>query len=150
MEKGWRPEGWENPHSVALQFDAFEAGADAMRKALKKKGAWMTPEQMKLLAPGRKYPYGYIVFIPDDEKPVNIPVFKLTLEEATHKAERFLRDLARVHFYHLIDTEQCGNIWKLRYDIGVLRKTIAEVVIDDKTGEIESYEVLPAPGKTPN
>jgi hypothetical protein len=69
----WRPEGWNNPHSVALQFDAFEAGADAILKALKEKGAWMTPEQMKLLAPDCKYPFGYIVFIPE-EKQVPIKV----------------------------------------------------------------------------
>ena len=68
---GWRPEGWENPHSVALQFDAFEAGADTMLDALKEKGAWMTPGQMKLLAPDRKYPYGYIVFIPEKKEPAD-------------------------------------------------------------------------------
>jgi hypothetical protein len=48
--------------------DIFEAGADAMLKALKEKGAWMTPEQMKILAPDRKYPYGWLVFIPEDMK----------------------------------------------------------------------------------
>jgi hypothetical protein len=65
--RGWRPEGWENPHSVGLQFDAFESGADTMLRLLKEKGTWMTPEQMKLLAPDRKYPYGYIVFIPSEK-----------------------------------------------------------------------------------
>ncbi|MCJ7576486.1 MAG: hypothetical protein MUO80_07450 [Dehalococcoidia bacterium] len=64
----YRPPNWENPHGVALQFDAFESGADAMLEALKKKGAWMTPEQMRLLAPERKYPYGWIVFIPEDKE----------------------------------------------------------------------------------
>ena len=67
---GWRPEGWENPHSnlgpgFDLAHTAFEAGADAMLEALKKKGAWMTPEQLTLLAPDRQYPYGYLVFIPE-------------------------------------------------------------------------------------
>lgn len=33
--------------------------------SLKKKGVLMTPEQMKLIAPDRQYPYGYLVFIPD-------------------------------------------------------------------------------------
>jgi len=66
----WRPEGWENPHSnlgpgFDLAYTAFEAGAEAMLEALKKKGALMTPEQMKLIAPDRQYPYGYLVFIPD-------------------------------------------------------------------------------------
>ena len=69
---GWRPEGWENPHTQLgpgfdLAHTAFEAGADAMLKALKEKGVWMTPEQMKLLAPDRKYPYGHIVFIPEEK-----------------------------------------------------------------------------------
>ena len=58
----WRPEGWGGGP------DIYEAGADAMLEALKKKGAWMTPEQMKLLAPDRKYPFGWIVFIPEDKE----------------------------------------------------------------------------------
>lgn len=64
--KGWRPEGWKNPHQGLPTVEIFEAGADALLEALKEKGAWMTPEQMKLLAPDRKYPYGYIVFIPTE------------------------------------------------------------------------------------
>lgn len=71
----WRPEGWQNPHkkppgplSKLLYHDIFEAGADAMLKLLKEKGAWMTPEQMKLLAPERQYGYGWIVFIPEEPK----------------------------------------------------------------------------------
>ena len=64
----WRPEGWENPHGMALEFDIFEAGADAMLKGLKEKGAWMTPEQMRLLAPDRKYAFGWLVFIPEDKE----------------------------------------------------------------------------------
>jgi hypothetical protein len=74
----WRPEGWSdylreqaekwNRNPPAWTFDKFiEFGADAMLEALKDKGAWMTPEQMKLLAPDRKYPYGWLVFIPDEE-----------------------------------------------------------------------------------
>lgn len=59
----------ERALELELQHQAFrsgqEAGADAMLKALKEKGAWMTPEQMTLLAPDRQYPYGYIVFIPE-------------------------------------------------------------------------------------
>jgi hypothetical protein len=64
----YRPPNWKNPHGVALQFDAFESGADTILRLLKEKGAWMTPEQMKLLAPDRKYPYGWIVFIPEDKE----------------------------------------------------------------------------------
>ena len=70
----WRPKGWQNPyknttkHFVKIACDAFERGADAMLKALKEKGAWMTPEQMNLLAPDRQYPYGHIVFIPAEEQ----------------------------------------------------------------------------------
>ena len=47
---------------------SFEAGADAILEALKTKGAFMTPEQMELLTPDRKYPYGWLVFIPVEEK----------------------------------------------------------------------------------
>jgi len=65
---GWRPEGWKNPHQGLPTDEIFEAGADAMLKTLKEKGAWMTPEQMKLLAPDRKYDYGWIVFIPEDKE----------------------------------------------------------------------------------
>ena len=87
---GWRPEGWKNPYPSTIieeckatgevsaggfigstsqqESDAFEAGANAMLKILKEKGAWMTPEQMRLLAPDRKYPYGHIVFIPEAKK----------------------------------------------------------------------------------
>lgn len=79
----WRPEGWKNPNeknvleaaylsaemnTALIAKQQFEAGADAMLGALKEKGAWMTPEQMKLLAPDRKYPYGYLVFIPDQKE----------------------------------------------------------------------------------
>ena len=62
----WRPAGWANDYANTACQSAFEDGADAMLKALKEKGAWMTPEQMKLLAPDRKYPYGYLVFIPTE------------------------------------------------------------------------------------
>lgn len=60
----WRPKEWSKGEGQLA--DVFEAGADAMLEALKEKGAWMTPEQMKLLAPDRKYPYGWLVFIPED------------------------------------------------------------------------------------
>ena len=86
--KNWRPkEGWKNPYKrgryIAVQhpdkhigetfeneekeFQIYEAGADAMLEALKAKGTLMTPEQMKLITPNREYPYGYLVFIPDDD-----------------------------------------------------------------------------------
>lgn len=74
----WRPEGWDkyklvkhcpyaNGEDCKRLLEHFEAGADAMLEALKKKGAMMTPKQMKLIVPDRKYPYGYLVFIPDEE-----------------------------------------------------------------------------------
>lgn len=64
----WRPEGWKKGDLLSKSPDIFEAGADAMLEALKEKGAWMTPEQMELLAPERNYPYGWIVFIPVDKE----------------------------------------------------------------------------------
>lgn len=46
---------------------AFEAGADAILEVLQEKSSLMAPEQIKLIAPDRKYPYGWLVFIPEDE-----------------------------------------------------------------------------------
>ena len=70
----WRPEDWKNPYdttgatfipiAIGSLPNAFEAGTDSLLEALKKKGAWMTPQQMKVLAPDRKYPYGWLCFIP--------------------------------------------------------------------------------------
>lgn len=79
--EGWRPDGWnvnriterlylpcdENGRTRTEMVEGLvEAGADAMLEALKEKGVLMTPEQMKLIAPDRKYPYGWLVFIPDE------------------------------------------------------------------------------------
>ena len=72
----WRPENWENLYTRFSEVDpvaplcreAYESGADAMLKALKEKGSYMTPEQMRLMAPERQHPYGWLVFIPEDEE----------------------------------------------------------------------------------
>ena len=80
---------------------------------------------------------------------VETPVFRLlTLEEATHRAELFLQDLAGVHFRRLKKIKLEDSIWKIRYDIGVLRSNIVELVLDAQTGNVASYEVVPPPGKT--
>lgn len=69
----WRPDDWEEirgdaiGHAPTESTLAFEAGADAMLEALKKRGCLMTPEQMRVLAPDRKYPYGWLVFIEEEE-----------------------------------------------------------------------------------
>ena len=78
MNKDYRPDGWETlkPTSKVLHClnpeacvgSAYEAGASAMLEGLIERGAYMTPEQMKLLEPDRKYPYGYLVFIPEGER----------------------------------------------------------------------------------
>lgn len=70
--KNWRPDNWHEYNRTIwnaynLPDEVFEAGANAMLEALKKKGTLMTPEQMKLIAPDREYPFGYLVFIPDDD-----------------------------------------------------------------------------------
>lgn len=73
----YRPPDWDKRRAEAihrviidLQHDkevAFvESGADAIVEALKSKSPLMTPEQMKLIAPDRKFPFGYLVFIPED------------------------------------------------------------------------------------
>jgi hypothetical protein len=94
----WRPEEWKNPYKNVTFVgqslaNIFEEGADAVLETLKKKGAWMTPEQMKLLAPDRKYPYGYIVFIPDEKQPVSIEVSEqegMPLNKAIKVLEHFV------------------------------------------------------------
>ena len=95
--KDWRPEGWDAGQIGNLDRDQsktrtkllsvvdmdtlrsyedyqVEAGASAILKALKDKGAIMTPEQMKLLASDRKYPYGWLVFIPNEIKEQHVAV----------------------------------------------------------------------------
>lgn len=69
----WRPKYWRNPHTAAAtgtpqypSFQCFEEGANAMLDALKAEASYMTPQQMRLLAPDRQYPYGHLVFIPDE------------------------------------------------------------------------------------
>jgi len=49
----WRPEGWKNPEILGGYFATFEAGADAMLKALRETGF--------------KTPKGISVIIPDDK-----------------------------------------------------------------------------------
>ena len=65
----YRPDDWKDNkpffHISRSKEYCYEAGADAILEALKKNGAIMTSDQMRLLAPDRKYPYGYLVFIPD-------------------------------------------------------------------------------------
>lgn len=76
----WRPDNWEasrkgivskvadgklsSSSAIDLTLKIFEAGAETMLTVLKTKAAFMTPEQMKLLAPDRKYSYGWLAFIP--------------------------------------------------------------------------------------
>lgn len=55
----WRPDGWKNPYRDTRQ-NSFEAGADAMLKALRK-GGWHVTDQ---ILPARAN--GTWVFIPDD------------------------------------------------------------------------------------
>ena len=75
--KNWRPKGWDimdycsvedQGDSPLLAMKFFEAGADAMLEVLKNTGSLMSPEQMKLIVPDRKYSYGWLVFIPEEVK----------------------------------------------------------------------------------
>ncbi len=73
----YRPEGWD---AHQLLIDAIrtiparewtrerilESGADAMLEGLKKDSPIMSAEQMALFVPERKYPNGWLVFIPED------------------------------------------------------------------------------------
>ena len=63
----YRPKDWEKDFGEGFpKYEAYEAGADAMLEALKRDSPLMTPEQMKLIAPDRKFPYGHLVFIPEE------------------------------------------------------------------------------------
>lgn len=90
----WRPENWENPYLEAQVVDrerlvfrlpddgiyiegkgkeigtnAFEAGADAMLEALRKKHGVRITEATKMVTqPIFEQGNGYLVFIPDEEK----------------------------------------------------------------------------------
>lgn len=85
----WRPRDWGNPVCSELtrskrlwsrwenltpeelkedaEYCAYEAGADAILEALIAKATFMSPSQMKLLAPDREHPYGWLVFIEETE-----------------------------------------------------------------------------------
>jgi len=75
-ENWWSPYGWKDWHDWEAQgatkpitvhkAEAYEEGANAMLEALKSKASYMTPQQMRLLAPDRQYPYGHLIFIPDE------------------------------------------------------------------------------------
>lgn len=75
--KNYRPDDWEGIKETNRikshdedwdKEDIFEAGADAMLEVLKNTGSLMSPEQMKLIVPDRKYSYGWLVFIPEEVK----------------------------------------------------------------------------------
>jgi hypothetical protein len=72
-----------------------------------------------------------------------IPVFRLTLEDAARRAERFLEDSAAVHFHRLQNMKEEGDIWRVQFDIGVIGKKSVEVAVNNQTGSIEGYGPLP-------
>lgn len=84
MSKNWRPENWKNPFVNPIYYDllmtketledfkqTFEAGADAMLKALREDGGHRVlpqdneiPVKLNQLFPK----VGWVVFIPDDSE----------------------------------------------------------------------------------
>jgi hypothetical protein len=81
--KGWRPEGWVNPHSIWREWEKqgrntehfgyykqceaeFEIGADAMLGALRRQGRHYGAGPMPLIMKWR--PAGCEVFIPDGDE----------------------------------------------------------------------------------
>jgi hypothetical protein len=149
----WRPEGWHNPYDGAFatiyfreifrhpgvplfrikaerEEAAFELGADAILEALKKKGAWMTPEQMKLLAPDRQYPFGYMVFIPDDKEPPQ-PQRGMTLLMAANVLE------------HLKNGELPGTVSELDQACGLGVEAIKRIQAIREGLSISPYVDLP-------
>jgi hypothetical protein len=151
----WRPKEWDTLANIAIdQLLAdnsftipssgnavvrgfFEAGADTMFRVLKEEDRTLAMVSQFTETMGKAIAEAFAT-----PEPPNVPIFKLTLEEATHKAERFLEDLAGQHLHRLKSIKQEGNIWRAQYDIGILKKKIVEVTIDNKTGKVENYELV--------
>lgn len=75
MKENWRPDNWENDFGEGFaEFDAFEAGADAMYEGLLEAGVYdiikFTDKdviiKLKTIVENT-YKQGIWVFIPDDE-----------------------------------------------------------------------------------
>ena len=79
---GWRPEGWNNIYNTlyestkdteielavqaGMQGLAYEAGADAILEALKKKGKYISRKDGEDMHPWTEiYDSGWLVFIPE-------------------------------------------------------------------------------------
>lgn len=65
--KGWRPEGWKNPHQGLPTDEIFEAGADALLEALKKRSAFLSSKELESIIIHNAPRNGYLILIPEDE-----------------------------------------------------------------------------------
>ena len=60
-------------------------------------------------------------------------------EDAVDRAADFLKKKGGQHVYRLLTIELEGNIWKVKFDTGIVEKEIAELDVDDKTGRVTKY-----------
>ncbi len=64
----------------------------------------------------------------------------MDLEEAVEKAREFLERTAGYVFSQLLSAKLEGNVWILRFDVGILEKRVVTVKVDDRTGRIVGFE----------
>ena len=85
-----RPEGWKNPYKdtskhfpfehcrpVKIACDAYECGADAMLKALKQKGVFLTASQLQLISIDNAPKGGYLILIPEGKETATTTIVNL-------------------------------------------------------------------------
>lgn len=61
-------------------------------------------------------------------------------EEAIEKAIEFLERKAGYYAHRLLGVKLEGNVWKIKFDVGVFAEKLIELEIDDKTGRVVKYE----------
>ena len=60
-------------------------------------------------------------------------------EEAVDRAADFLKKKGGQHVYRLLTVELNSDIWKVKFDTGIVEKETAELDIDDATGRVIKY-----------
>lgn len=61
-------------------------------------------------------------------------------EEAIEKATEFLERKGGHYIHRLLSIKLEGNVWKMKFDTGILTKELIGLEIDDKTGRVVKYE----------
>jgi len=61
-------------------------------------------------------------------------------EEAIDKALEFLRKKAGYYFAKLVSVKLEGDVWIIKFDVGILMEQIVTIKLDDKTGRVIEFE----------